>query len=224
MGVTGLYLLAMLPLTFNRCGVWKTSLTLWNDVLDQYPKVATALNNRGKYYGKDLGDLVKARTDLDLSIKYDPYYPNAYSNRGIIFCMQGKFDSAIADFNTCIRLPGNHFDAQLNRAIAYAQTHHPDLALEDFNKCVELEPGKTEAVTNRGVLLLYMNQPEKALADFNTAIRLNPDDPDLYVHRSHAFYNLGKYREALQDLHLVMNSGRKVDESFYNQVKNSLNK
>ena len=138
--------------------------------------------------------------------------------------MQGKFDSAIADFNSCIRLPGNHFDAQLNRAIAYAQTQHPDLALEDFNRCVELEPGKTEAVMNRGILLLYLKQPEKALVDFNTGIRLNPDNPELYVQRSHAYFNLGKYREAFQDLQLVMNSGGKVDQSFYDQVKTSLNK
>jgi hypothetical protein len=131
-GTTGLYLVVMFFLTYSRCSVWHTSLTLWDDVLNQYPKVATALNNRGKYYGKDLGNLVKAKEDLSLSIKYDPDYPNAYSNRGIIYCMEGKFDSAVADFDYALRLPGQHFDALLNRAIAYAQTNRSGPALEDF--------------------------------------------------------------------------------------------
>ena len=100
-GVIGVYLLAMFYLTYARCDVWQTSLTLWNDVLKQFPTQATALNNRGKYFGKDLGSqfagkdnktyqayLDSSLTDLTAAIKYDPTYEKAFSNRGIVYSIQ----------------------------------------------------------------------------------------------------------------------------------------
>lgn len=223
-GITGIYLVFMFYLTFARCAVWKTSLTLWDDVLAQYPKVATALNNRGKYYGRDLGDLDRAKHDLTLSILYQPDYPNAYSNRGIVYCMQGKFDSAIADFDACIKLPGPHYDAYLNRAIAYAQTNRAEQALADFNQCIQTEPNRPEGAMNRGILYLYTGKSDKALEDLNRAIELRPDIPEPYLHRARVWYNLGKYPEAARDLQTATNGGMKADPAFTELVKNALPK
>ncbi len=218
-GATGAYLLLMFYLTFARCGVWKTSLTLWDDVLSQYPRVGTALNNRGKYYGKDLGDINRAKEDLSAAIRFEPDYPNSYSNRGIVYCMQGKFDSAIGDFNTAIRLPGNHYDAFLNRAIAYAQTNHPDLAMKDFNVVIRMAPGKPEGIMNRGILYLRANEPQKALDDFNTVISMDHENPEYYQHRARALVNLGKYPDAWNDLQTCINAGGKPDPAFTEQVR-----
>ena len=36
--------------TWQRCRVWKDSLSLWNDVLEKYPDNASAYNNRGVFF------------------------------------------------------------------------------------------------------------------------------------------------------------------------------
>jgi len=218
-GFTAAYLVLMIVLTHQRCNIWQNSLTLWNDVLEQYPTTSMALNNRGKYYGRDLNDQKQAYADLSAAILYDPLNEKAYNNRGIVRCIEGQFDSAIVDFNAAIRLQDDFLDAIANRGIAYAQTNRPVLAIKDFNRCMELAPGKADTYMNRGTCYLQMNQPDSAIADFSTGISLFPGNAEMYLRRSQAFAAAGRYREALADLELLRSNGRNVDQAWYDQVK-----
>jgi tetratricopeptide (TPR) repeat protein len=68
--------------TYARCSVWENGLSLWNDVIDKYPTVAVAYNNRGgallneKRYEDAIRDFSKA-------IELRPDFYDAYNNRGI---------------------------------------------------------------------------------------------------------------------------------------------
>jgi protein O-mannosyl-transferase len=223
-GSTGLYLVVMFYLTFTRCDVWQTSLTLWDDALEQYPHASMPLNNRGKYYGKDLGNTTQAMIDLSAAIKYNKEFEQPFSNRGIVYCLNGKFDSAISDFNNAIRIKSDYYEAISNRGIAYAQTRRPALALIDFSKCIELKPGKYDVYLNRGFCYLQLNQPEKALLDFNEGLRLNPSYADFYLRRSQAYFNLKRYPEAYSDVQTARNSGVKVDNAYFDQLKKAAGK
>ena len=223
-GATGLYLMVMFYLTFVRCDVWQTSLTLWDDALEQYPHASMPLNNRGKYYGKDLGNTTKAMVDLTNAIRYNQGFEQPYSNRGIVYCLNGKFDSAIADFNNAIRIKSNYYEAISNRAIAYAQTNRPALALEDFTKCIELQPNKADVYLNRGFCYLQLGKPDNALDDFNTGMKLDPSNADFYLRRSQAFYNLKEFENAYNDVLVARNSGMNVDNAYFDQLKKAAGK
>ena len=127
-GIIAVYSLFLAITTFKRCDVWQDSLSLWNNVLEQFPKVSVALNNRGNVYGKEMGQLDIALDNFNQSILYDPNYENAYSNRGIVYCMKSKFDLAIQDFNKAIELKPGYVEALQNRGIAFAQTGQVDKA------------------------------------------------------------------------------------------------
>jgi hypothetical protein len=223
-GVVGLYLLVMFYLTFTRCDIWQTSLTLWDDAIAQYPYASMPLNNRGKVYGKDLGNTTKAMEDLTLSIKYDRNFEQPYSNRGIVYCMNGKFDSAISDFNNAIRIKSDYYEAISNRAIAYAQINRPDMALADFTRCLELKPDKPDVYLNRGFCYLQLNQPEQAIGDFNAGMKLDPGNADFYLRRSQAWYNLKKYAEAFDDVQTARKAGVKVDNAYYEVLRKAAGK
>lgn len=218
-GTTGLYLLVMFYLTFTRCTVWETSLTLWDDVLKQFPNAALPLNNRGKYYGSDLGNSTRAMEDLTAAIKADPKHEKAYSNRGIVYCMMGKFDSALEDFNTAILLKNDYYEAIINRAIVLSQTNKPDLAIKDFNRSLELKPGKGSVYIDRGICYIKLNQPQQALESFDQGLAIYPGMMELYLQRSQAYYFLGKYTEAYNDVQHARNSGIKVEDAYFNQLK-----
>src|SRR4030095_1705332 len=47
--ILGLFALFFCVRTFQRTGVWKNDLTLFSDVIDKYPTVAIAYNNRGSF-------------------------------------------------------------------------------------------------------------------------------------------------------------------------------
>jgi Tfp pilus assembly protein PilF len=222
LGITGLYIVFMFILTFARCNVWQTSLTLWDDVLGQYPTASMALNNRGRIYGNELGNTTKAMEDLSTAIASDPGYEQPYSNRGIIYCMNSEFDKAIADFNTAIRIKPDYYEALVNRAIAYAQTNRPDSALLDFNRCVELAPQNSGIYLNRGICFNQLKQYDKAISDFSKGISLNPENGELYLRRSTSFYNLGKYPEASRDAATAQNAGIRVEQAYLDKIKMAL--
>jgi tetratricopeptide (TPR) repeat protein len=224
LGIAGGYLILMFYLTFARCDVWQTSLTLWDDAIEQYPYASMPLNNRGKFYGKDLGNTTKAMADLTAAIKYDKAYEQPYSNRGIIYCINGKFDSAIADFDNAIRLNSEYYEAISNRGIAYASTNRPAQALEDFTKCLELEPNKPDVYLNRGYCYMQLNQPDKALDDFNAGISLAPGNPEFYLRRAYAYFGLKQYENAYNDLQTARNAGARVENVFFEQVKKAAGK
>jgi tetratricopeptide (TPR) repeat protein len=224
-GTTGLYLVAMFYLTFTRCAVWQTSLTLWDDVLRQFPKVSLALNNRGKYYGSELGNTTRAMEDLSASIKADPKFEKAYNNRGIVYSINGKYDSAIEDFNNAIRLKEDYYEAIVNRAFTFAQTNRSDLAIKDFTRSIELDPDKASIYyLVRGICYIKLKQPEKALEDYNTGLTFHPEKMELYLQRSQAYYLLGKYSEAFNDVQSARNSGIKVEDAYFNQLKKAAGK
>jgi hypothetical protein len=70
-------------MTFNRCGVWHDSVTLWTSVIDSDPGIATAYNSRAVALAMH-GRVPDAVRDLDQAIALDPCYQTALRNRLIL--------------------------------------------------------------------------------------------------------------------------------------------
>ena len=218
-GSVGVYFIFLFVTTYKRCNVWQDSLTLWDDTIAQFPNVATALNNRGKYYGEHLHKLDEAMSDLTRSIKADPNYELAYNNRGIVYSIRKQYDLAVADFDKAISLKANYMEAIHNRAIALASTKQFDRALSDFTKLINDNPSKAESYVARGYTYLQVGKPAEALADFNTAININGGDGNVFLNRSQANYLLKNYKAANADLQTAQQLGAQVDANYAAQVK-----
>lgn len=214
----GIYLIVMFILTFNRCNVWQDSLTLWNDVLEQYPDASMALNNRGRIYGSELGNTTRAFEDLSRAISSDPGFEQPYSNRGIIYCMNGDYEKGIADFSRAIRLKNDYFEPILNRAITYTRLGKYDSAVADFTRCIDIRPGRTDNYLNRGYCYYQTGQFEDAAADYTQGLLLDPQNGELYHRRSYAMFAMGRYQEAFNDLRLAQSAGIKPDKNWIEQV------
>ncbi|MEP7170205.1 MAG: tetratricopeptide repeat protein [Bacteroidota bacterium] len=210
--------------TFNRSDVWQNSLSLWTNVIDQFPHAGIALNNRGNIYGKEMGQLDKAMENFNQSIQFDPGYENAYANRGIVYCMNGKFDLGIKDFNKAIQLQPDYFEAMINRGIAYAQTKQFDKAIADFTKLTTIKKDDPQVYLNRGIAYTQVTRYNEALADFNKALSLNPSYPEAFYRRSTALYNNHQYKEALADVQRAAELGFKVEENYLNTIKQAAEK
>ncbi len=172
LGLTGIYLLVMMYLTMLRCDVWQNSLTLWDDVLKQFPRVSLALNNRGEYSGKVLNKMPTAMADFNASIRFDPKFEKAYSNRGIVYAMQGKQDSALSDFSTAIELKSDYYEALFNRGLIYAMQEKPELAIPDFSRCIGLRPDEAMLYANRSQAFARTGNYVEALNDIELARNL----------------------------------------------------
>jgi tetratricopeptide (TPR) repeat protein len=192
--------------TFSRSRTWHDSLSLWDDVLEQYPEASAALINRGNaWQEKEAFD--NAINDYTQAIKWEPQAADAYLNRGLVNYKLQKTVQAIHDFDQAILLGIDDAEAYNNRGLLRASQNDFSGALADFDIATQKDPQFVAAWINKG--LLYANRSENTMAinALNEAIRIDPGSARAYYWRG--MMHLGLYRTdiACQDLKIAASLG-----------------
>jgi protein O-mannosyl-transferase len=159
--VMAAYCMVLSYLTFNRCKVWKDSITLFSNVLEQFPYAVHAINNRADAYYR-LGKYNEAIDDFNKAIQLNPGYAMSYYNRANCYGQTGRFKESLEDLNNSLRLNPEYGDAYNKRGQANAMLGKMNEAFSDFNKAVKLVPGNPEVYYNLGIT--YYNSGKKAEA------------------------------------------------------------
>ena len=60
--------------------------------------------------------------------------------------------------------------------------------------------------------------------NFNRAIELNPEYPEAWYNRASASYNKSRYRDAYRDVMEAANQGYKVEQNFFETIKQAAEK
>ncbi len=208
------YVLFLSITTYKRCDVWKDSISLWSNVIEQFPHCGMALNNLGNVYGKELGQLDKAMEKYNESIAFDPNFEFAYVNRGIIYCMTEKYTLGIKDFSFALSLRNDYFDARVNRAIAYAKSGELSNGIADFTEIIRLKQENFSVYLDRGRAYSQSKKYDEALADFNTANALDSMNAEVYYQMAIALYNKKRYKESLNKIDKAASLGYHTADVF----------
>lgn len=200
--------------TFSRTKIWKNSISLWTNVIHQYPKTTHAWNDRGNAKSNS-GDIQGAIMDFDKAIQLNPENAITYNNRGNANGKSGKFSKAIDDFNKAIELNSEYADAFSNRALAYSELGKYNLAFNDINKAIELKPQFAVAINNRGNIYRKIGNPVKAIQDFKEAIKLNPTFVQAYANKANAEFELDNFEQAIKDFDKAVNMGIKNSSIYF---------
>ena len=126
-------------LIWGRCQVWKDSISLWNNVLKNYPKIPIAYNNLGETYLRK-GDYEKAIADYHRALRINPNDSNAYHNRGTAYLNKGDFERAISDFNKTLEINPGNAKTYFNKALACEKIGRLQEALESYKGFIENVP------------------------------------------------------------------------------------
>jgi len=116
-------------LAYKRSLIWKDNLTLWDDVLKNYPDTPIAYNNRGNTYARR-GNLDKAVLDYTKAIQVCPDYAQAYNNRGVASFRQGNLDQALSDYTRAIQINPDYALPHHNLVIIYFSKKEYDKSWE----------------------------------------------------------------------------------------------
>ncbi len=211
-----LYIIFLSFLSFNRCKVWKNSMTLWDDTIEKSPTAVVALNNRGSTKDRNK-DHRGAIEDFTKAIIYKPDYKHAFYNRGMARKELAKetgdtslFRPALADFEKALMFDDKFVEAYHSRAVTlenYAdyQSNYEkrnrllQQALQDYDKALELNPEYEEALVNRGVAKGKLGLLTEAIADFNKALLINPQNASTYSNRGLAKDHAKDFEGAIAD-------------------------
>jgi len=98
-------------------------------------------------------------------------------------------------------------------ALSFAELHirNHDRSLNAINRAVALNPNSADSHALRGIVLNFVGDPVEALDDMKLAVRLNPNHPTWYcVGLGRAYYELGKYEQAIPYLESLVNAGGEI--------------
>ena len=200
LAVAGLASAAVLSaLTVRQIGVWRTSFTLWGEVLRHEPeRVPFGWNNLGlAYLAAD--DLEQAIRSYTRAIELSPTYWAAYFNRGVAFLERGDADRALADFESGLALNPLAKIYYL-RGMAFERKGDLEAARADYERSIELEPEFVDPYVGLGVLHGRAGSFDDAMELFDRAIAIDPNHPLAYANRGFAYGLRGDTDEAIRDL------------------------
>ncbi len=195
-------------LTYERCKVWKDSLSLWNDVLSKYPNAIQAYANRGNIY-REKGEYNKALSDFTEAIRLKPYKAEFYATRGSIYTELKEYDKAMDDLNHALNLKPDLSGAYLNRGNLYRLKGDNNKAISDYSEALKFKPDYAGALYNRAIIYDMAGDYNKAIADLTQAIKYKTDYVEAYQDRGNIYYKTGNHDKALNDFNrlLAMNPG-----------------
>jgi lipoprotein NlpI len=203
-------------LSFSRCGIWKDSITLWDDVIKKYDYSIYAFYNRGTAYG-DLGQWEKAIPDLSKAIEIDPNKTTAYYQRGVAYGKLGQWDKAIADYLKQTEISPNDIRVYVNCGAAYANLGQWGKAIVEYSRAIKIDSKNLGTYCNRGIAYGNLGLWEKAIADYSTVIDINPKYPDVYINRGNAYGNIGQWKEAIADYSRVIEIDPSNSIAYYDR-------
>jgi protein O-mannosyl-transferase len=193
-GIAAITILAVL--TWQQCGYWKNSITLFRHTLQVTKNNAQANNNLGMALFAE-GKIEEAFDNYNKAISIKPDVV-VYFNRGLAYAKIGNYQNAIADFTMVIH-QNSDYASYYNRGNVYAKIGNYQKAIADFNKAIRLKPDYDDAYNNRGNIYGQYGQYQLAIDDFNKVIFMKPDHRQAYNNRGLAYSELGQYQRAIKD-------------------------
>jgi serine/threonine protein kinase/WD40 repeat protein/tetratricopeptide (TPR) repeat protein len=142
--------------------------------------------------------------EMNRKLAANPDDADSRLHRGWLFTQQKKWPEAIADLERRLRLRPDDADACWLLAEAYQETGNLAGALAVFSRLLERAPEDRDARFQRGLLALALAQPEVAAEDFSGILAAEPDLERARYRRVQALTRLGRHREALADLEILI--------------------
>jgi protein O-mannosyl-transferase len=228
-------------LTVNSSKVWKNTITLWTNVIRQYPETDVAYNNRGAGYSA-LGELDKALADFSMTIKINPKYEGVYTNICNAYFMKNQNEQALPQCMKALELNPRVPNTYVTLGDIYSKSDKA-LSIEMYNKAISLNypaansrlctaylsvqkydeaypaclatleyyPDDVGTCNRLGNAYLLAGQYKRALGFYARALAIDPSAPETHNSLAVLYYNLRDFQSADEHIKAAISSGYKVN-------------
>ena len=94
-----------------------------------------------------------------------------------------------------------------HRGMAYFAENEYDNALEDFKASVSLDPKGFRAIYYEGIVYSVQEKENEAIDCFTRSLEIDKYQSHVYFRRSLAYFNIGNYVKAMEDINSAINLG-----------------
>jgi len=159
---------------------------------------------------------------LDAAIELDPYYVNAYFDRGKNYQMNNQFEKAYQDFVKVTELDPTHAEAYgLRGWLRLYHRRRPDDALRDFTQAIVLDDELPEVYNDRALIYYtHFDRFDDALKDIDAAITFEPDN-ETFLNNRIALSDVKRRRTSLQRQPIAKREFMKVIQEEYALIRSA---
>ena len=189
--------LGLSAVAYVRNAVWKTDISLWEDVIRKSPGKARGHFNLGLNY-RNAGHLEEAIEQFMLTVEYSPSYRDAYNELGVAYGKNGELVNSILVFEKAIDRWPDYIFAQYNLGKAYHESGKIDLAERQYRKTIELFPAHTKALGGLGSIYFKRGMFDQAIEYYEEAVRIDEWNPLYYLQLGDSYRKKGMMEEAME--------------------------
>ena len=154
---------------------------------------------------------IQAIKYLNESIKLNPDFHEAYSNKGIALTKIEKYEESIINYNKALNLKKDFFDAYLNKGISLKNIKKYKEAINCFELCIKIKPNEPKIYNNMGNLFRELKDYKEAIHYFSKTIQLNKNFAEAYCNRGNLFEHYNQIELAINDYETAIKLNDKFD-------------
>jgi tetratricopeptide (TPR) repeat protein len=193
---------------YKRNEVWRSDVSLWEDVVKKSPEKDRGHYNLGlAYQNRKMMD--EAIEQYEAAIKIRPGVSEAHElgliikdkshyNLGLIYQEMGLLEEALEHYETAIKINPDHAKAHNMIGVLYRKKGRNDKAIEYYEIALSLDSDNAEMHNNIGNVYDIEGQTDKAIEHYMEAIRLNPDYAVAHYNLAIAYMNKGLTDTAIE--------------------------
>ncbi len=203
---------ALSAAAYARNGIFRTHVTLWDNVTKQSPNKRRAHENYGQALStagsiatnqneaRKLYDAALQQFRMVLSLKDDGSVPmrDLYREIGVVYFRQGRYDDAIDVWQKGLTYAQNDPSLLNNLSIAYMQVGRIDEAASVASTALAVNPYMPQALNTMGQICMLKNDFEHAAQYFLKAVELEPNVAARYWNAALALERAKKFDMAFQ--------------------------
>jgi Tfp pilus assembly protein PilF len=189
--------LLLVALTWQQCGVWRDSSSLWARVLalDPHSAYAHSASATLLFHANRVDEAIE---ESRIATELDPTLAEAHNNYGVGLARQGRFDEAILHYQRALDLKPSYDEAEGNWGVALANLGDVDAAVEHFRMALAENPDNADTHVNWGNALVRAGRLVEAIAHYETALVIRPDDADAHLNWGVALARDSRFGPAVQ--------------------------
>lgn len=161
-------------------GEYAKALDSYDKFLTIYPRNIKTLYNRAMTYEK-LGDMGKAKKDLNKLLKLEPNHLQGRITLGEIEFRLANYEGAFYQFDKAVTTHGHESKAYAYRAKANQKLGKVENALADYGVAIRINPSNGMAYLYRGTLYISQKKNLSACNDFENARNLGVSEAEQVI-------------------------------------------
>lgn len=163
----------------------------------------------------EAGNLSRALQKAQSVLRIEPSHGDALHLAGLVEQKLGNYKQAKLLLGLAVKRLPKMALAWGNYGTLLTDMVEVDAAYEAFGEALRLDPKSIVSLIGRAQLHRMTRKLKESMADYEAAIAARPDNPMAYVRACETLIDLGRFRDALENLHKAQNLVNRPQADIY---------